>query len=254
MPIRKKSERYFYFICFIIISTLVLPPFFRPAEADENSLRTEIHKQIEYADSLMRVQEIDSAIVIGSEAEVSAQEAFGLYDTTTARIFHRMGVYYYLLAEYIGAMNQWGIAYKIRKQVLGDNHPDVAILLNNMANLKWNTGDYDESERLYRDAIDIWKESLGPDHPDIALSIDGLATLCWSEGRYSEAESLFLNALEIREKAYGPNHEEVATTLNNLAILYDDQGKYDKTEKMYLRALDIWEKTLGENLVLHQQE
>ena len=242
--ISKRTSAVFSF-CLNTALTVILISII--SRADTLPSRQEIHKAINYSDSLMSIQKLDSAIVVADDALAGAQKAFGESDTTTARVLHRLGVYHYLLAEYDDAEDCWRRALKTREAILGEKHPDVALLLNNLGGLYWNKGEYAESESTYARAIEIWGETLGPDHPDQALSIDGLATLYWSLGRYAEAESLFYRALDIREKAYGPFHEDVATTLNNLAILYDDQGKYDKTEEMYLRALDIMEKVLGEN-------
>ena len=247
MPINIVPKKAFIVLKYYLLVGVIILPSAANAQTDMLSARETIHQAINYADSLMSIQELDSALVIGTKALDSAKKVFSGDDTTTARILHRLGVYYYLLAQYDNAEDCWRSALKIRRAILGERHPDVALLLNNLGNLYWNEGKYEESESTYTQAITTWDKAVSADNPDQALSIDGLATLYWSLGRYAEAESLFYRALDIREKAYGPFHEDVATTLNNLAILYDDEGKYNKTEEMYLRALDILEKTLGEN-------
>ncbi|NEO61572.1 MAG: tetratricopeptide repeat protein, partial [Moorea sp. SIO4G2] len=57
-------------------------------------------------------------------------------------------------------------ALKLRKQLLGENHPDVATSLNNLAGLYDNQGRYSEAEPLYRQALKIAVQQLGENHPN----------------------------------------------------------------------------------------
>ena len=49
----------------------------------------------------------------------------------------------------------------IRKKMLGEEHPDVADSLNNLASLYKNQGKYDEAEKMYNEALAIRKKMLG---------------------------------------------------------------------------------------------
>ncbi|NCR10924.1 MAG: tetratricopeptide repeat protein [Microcystis aeruginosa LG13-11] len=53
----------------------------------------------------------------------------------------------------------------MRKRLLGDNHPDVAASLNNLAYLYQSQGRYPEAEPLYLEAINIATQVLGENHP-----------------------------------------------------------------------------------------
>ena len=48
---------------------------------------------------------------------------------------------------------------------LGEEHPDVALSLNNLASLYDSQGKYAEAEPLYRQALEIFEKVLGKDHP-----------------------------------------------------------------------------------------
>ena len=133
----------------------------------------------------------------------------------------------------------------IREKVLGPDHPDVAVSLNNLGVLYQNQGRYDDAEPLYQRALEIREKVLGPDHPDVAMSLDSLGMLYNDQGRYSDAEPLYRRALEICEKVLGPDHPDVANSLNNLGVLYNGQGRYSDAEPLYRRALEICEKVLG---------
>ena len=129
---------------------------------------------------------------------------------------------------------------------LGNEHPDVAMSLNNLATLYYAQGRYVEAEPLYLQALEITKTSLGEAHPDVAMSLNNLASLYKAQGRYVEAEPLYLQALEITKTSLGEAHPDVAKWLNNLANLYSDQGRYVEAEPLYLQALEITKTSLGE--------
>ena len=57
---------------------------------------------------------------------------------------------------------------KIRETKLGEDHPEVAASLNNLAVLYRNTGRYAEAEPLYQRSLKIRETKLGTDHPDVA--------------------------------------------------------------------------------------
>jgi CHAT domain-containing protein len=138
-------------------------------------------------------------------------------------------------------------ALAIRKAQLGDNHPDTATSLNNLAALYRFQGRYSEAEPIYKQALAITKAQLGDNHPDTATSLNNLAELYQSQGRYSEAEPLLKQALAIRKAQLGNNHPDTAQSLNNLAELYHSQGRYSEAEPLLKEALAIWKKQLGNN-------
>jgi tetratricopeptide (TPR) repeat protein len=128
---------------------------------------------------------------------------------------------------------------------LGTGHPDVAISLNNLAELYRNQGRYAEAEPLYQRSLAIKEKTLGKDHPGVATSLNNLAGLYDRQRKYAQAELLYQRSLAIFEKALGKDHPDVATSMNNLAELYDRQRKYAQAEPLYQRSLAIFEKALG---------
>src|SRR6266705_554827 len=56
-------------------------------------------------------------------------------------------------------------ALAIREKALGPDHPDVASLLNNLAELYRAQGRYADAEALFKRSLAIREKALGPDHP-----------------------------------------------------------------------------------------
>ena len=128
----------------------------------------------------------------------------------------------------------------------GEEHPSVALSLNNLAYLYRSQGRYSEAEPLYVEALAMKKRLLGEEHPSVALSLNNLAGLYDSQGRYSEAEPLYVEALAMRKRLLGEEHPSVALSLNNLAYLYRSQGRYSEAEPLYREALEMRQRLLGE--------
>ncbi|WP_130757607.1 CHAT domain-containing protein, partial [Microcystis aeruginosa] len=154
---------------------------------------------------------------------------------------------YGVQARYNEAEPLYNRSLAIRKQQLGDNHPDTASSLNNLAVFYQSQGRYSEAEPLYKQALAIRKQQLGDNHPDTATSLNNLAVFYQSQGRYSEAEPLYKQALAIRKQQLGDNHPLTATSLDNLASLYESQGRYSEAEPLYHRSLAIIKQQLGDN-------
>ena len=131
-------------------------------------------------------------------------------------------------------------ALAISEKALGPDHPDVAVSLNNLADLYDDQGRYADAEPLYKRSLAIWEKALGPDHPNVATSLNNLAALYHDQGRYADAEPLYKRSLAIGEKALGPDHPDVALSLNNLAALFTAQGRYAD-------ALPIVQRTISQN-------
>ncbi len=56
-------------------------------------------------------------------------------------------------------------ALELWKRLLGDEHPDVATSLNNLAELYRSRGRYAEAEPLYKKALKMLEQLLGAGHP-----------------------------------------------------------------------------------------
>ena len=135
---------------------------------------------------------------------------------------------------------------ELRKQQLGEENPDIALSLNNLAVLYYSQGHYNDAEPLYLQALERRKQLLGEEHPDVASSLNNLATLYNSQGRYSEAEPLLVQALKLRKRLLGEEHLDIAKSLNDLAFLYFSQGCYSEAEPLYVQALELKKRLLGE--------
>ncbi len=165
-----------------------------------------------------------------------------------AWLLNQMAIYLYRAkADYTIAEPLYERSLRIYEKVLGEDDPNVATSLNNLAVLYHVQGKYEQAEPLYERSLAIDEKALGKDHPDLAIDLNNLASLYQAQGKYEQAEPLFERSLAFCEYALGKDHPDVASSLNNLALLYDAQGQYEQAEPLYQRSLAIKEKALGKD-------
>ena len=85
----------------------------------------------------------------------------------------------------------------IRKAKHGDDHPDVATTLNNMANVYKNKADFDKALEYYTSALIIKKAKHGDDHPDEADMLDDVGEMYYVQRVYDRAHMSFKSAADI---------------------------------------------------------
>jgi tetratricopeptide (TPR) repeat protein len=91
--------------------------------------------------------------------------------------------------------------------------------LNNLAELKRQTGDFVTAETLFLRSLRISVQTLGKTHSSIPIICNNLALLYEKFGKFAEAESLYQRSLKIREKKLGRDHPKVITLVHKLAAL-----------------------------------
>jgi len=133
-----------------------------------------------------------------------------------------------------------------RSQPLGQEDPNIASPLNNLAELYREQGKYEQAQVLYQRALHIWQHTLGETHPYVAHPLDGLALLYTRQGKYEQAEPLYQRALAIREWQLGQHHPETAQVLYDLALLRQQQGQVGESLSLAERALQICSQSLGD--------
>ncbi len=121
-------------------------------------------------------------------------------ETTWEDLNERAGALYQK-GQYSEAAELAEESLKVAEKKFGDNHPNVALLLNNLARLYYAQGKYDDAEPLYRRSLTISEKALGEDHPNVAMSLENLALLLKKTERDAEAERMEARAKAIRAKA-----------------------------------------------------
>ena len=136
-------------------------------------------------------------------------------------------------------------ALAIRRQALGERHPDTATAYNNLGMLLKSAGDLAGARPYYEQALAIRRDVLGESHPNTAQSLNNLGTLLQAMNDLPGARALLERALAIRQKVLGERHPNTASSLNNLGSLLEAMGDLAGARPFYERALAIWQEVLG---------
>mmetsp|Transcript_29758 Transcript_29758/g.64988 ORF Transcript_29758/g.64988 Transcript_29758/m.64988 type:complete len:633 (-) Transcript_29758:189-2087(-) len=127
----------------------------------------------------------------------------------------------------------------LSERIYGEEHSQVGLALNNLAEVYRNMGRYEDALPLYQQALAISEKLGGKEHHSTALALNNLAQLYRNMGRYSDALPLYKRALGIYQAVHGKEHSYVATCSNNLAGCHRNMGKYDEALPLYQEALAI---------------
>jgi len=166
-----------------------------------------------------------------------------------ATLMGAIGRVYVALGLYDLAQPLLEASLAIRRSHFGDQHPQVAESLHQLATLPYIRGDYKQSEQLYRQSLEMRRRLLGSEHLDVADSLNALAVVLMYKGENDEAEHLAREGLAIRRKLLGNEHPAVAQSLNDLASVLDwvkkDNEENEEAERLYREALAIRRKVFG---------
>jgi serine/threonine protein kinase len=159
-----------------------------------------------------------------------------------ATIRHIIGTAYRNLGEYDRAELHFA-----RAMELAELTQEPTLLLEGLrhwAVMQHDRGDYEEAERLTRQALD-----LCPD--DDALSRArlkrNLSDNLRHQARYTEAEVLALEALETTRRALGDDHESTLGAILNWATLLKQQGRSLEAEPHVQKVLRTRRRVLGDD-------
>ncbi|HBL26923.1 MAG TPA: hypothetical protein DD490_08825, partial [Acidobacteria bacterium] len=108
----------------------------------------------------------------------------------TSRLMNQLGGLFLYKGLYSQAEPLMRRALGIDEGAFGNDHPAVAIRLNNLALLLQDTNRLAEAEPLIRRALAIDEVAFGNDHLDVAIDLNNLALLLKATNRLAEAEPL----------------------------------------------------------------
>ncbi len=111
--------------------------------------------------------------------------------------------------------------------------------LNNMAEVYRQTGQPQQSLRLYEQALPLMRE-VG-DRAGEATTLNNMALVYQQTGQPQQALKLYEQALPLRREM--GNRAGEATTLNGLAYLYQDLNRYTEAEKAFEQSIVLEQQT-----------
>ena len=157
-----------------------------------------------------------------------------------------MALAYKKLHRYEDAAEQYRQAVELSQMTARERPRELAIVLDNFANLYDEQGKLSEGEPLHRRALAVFEKTLPPDSPDVITCRANLAAALDTLGRYDEAAPLYEQSLEAVQN--NPERREMhATLLDNYGGMLARQGKLADSLAKRQQALKFFEESLGPN-------
>ncbi len=133
-------------------------------------------------------------------------------------------------------------AVTLAKRVLPADHPDIAWMLNTLAETKHRRGDQDGAISAVREAREVLTRAYGPHASQVALVMSNEGEYLTALGRPAEALPLFREALADWEAALGPDFRFLAYPLTGLGRALLALGRPGDARAPLERALRLREK------------
>ena len=148
------------------------------------------------------------------------------------------------IADYKMALKYYFKAVKLQKQVLDNDHLDIAASYNNIGYIYECISNYDEALKYYGMSLSIREKVLG-DNSNTATTYNNIASVYDSLGKFKEALTYYNRALEIFRMIVEENDPDMATVYNNIALHYCYLCNFQKAREYFDKALKIDEEVLG---------
>jgi len=200
-----------------------------------SNLVAEISEKVEYEinESLVALQFQDRA------SQILDSVASSLND---------LGDLYRVLGRFQKADSVFQKALTIRREIVGEKHPDYAKSLHSIAELYNMQTYYYEAEPYYQEAIAIYKTaSEEVKHPFYENYLIDLADLYIHTWRYKNAIPLYKEAESLRKILLGDKHPLYVTMMLSLADALEEEHQNQEAEDIFEIQLPILESIFGKD-------
>lgn len=152
-----------------------------------------------------------------------------------AWVYDQQGVYEKAIQCYANAL-------EIYKNALGNDHPDVASLYNNLGLTYSSKGEYQKAIEEYNKALAIFEAKLGSDHPRIATTYNNMGAVLVEMGKVDEADRYIKKAIDIDKKQLGESHPNLVKGYTNYGALMLYKKNYGTAMQHFMWSLRLRHK------------
>jgi len=131
------------------------------------------------------------------------------------------------------------------KQTVGEENPDYANDLANLADLYVQLNRLSAADSLLGRALQIRRKILDPQDAVLAQTYNQIGNVARASGRYQTAVESFQNALAILESAPQKDLLEEARTQSFIANVHGDFGEFSAAESLYTESANLFRQSLG---------
>ncbi|KAJ7927307.1 hypothetical protein B0H13DRAFT_1705172 [Mycena leptocephala] len=134
-----------------------------------------------------------------------------------------------------------------RQQLLGDNHLDTLLAMNELAVTYWKLKEFKKAEELQVVVLEKRKQLLGDDQPGTLVAMGNLANTYHNLKQFTKAEELQVVVLQKRKQLLGDDHPETLRAMALLAVIYWGLKELTKAEELEVIVLEKQKQLLGDD-------
>ncbi|CAG7562668.1 unnamed protein product [Fusarium equiseti] len=185
-------------------------------------------------------QYLTHAIRVGEWAEISGTEI------ETARLFERVSYFLHDRGRWREKESVDSRAWDLRREVLGEKHPDTISSLEGLGVTYFGQGQYAKAQEIAIKVLGFRQEVLGT-HPDTIRAISDLGATYLGQGRYDEAKKLQDEALRLRQEMLGEKHPDTISSMACIGQIYQTLGQYKEAQDIAIQVLELRQEVLGKH-------
>ncbi len=138
-------------------------------------------------------------------------------------------------------------ALNVRRQLLGDLHPDIAESYHNLGYVLEQLGQNGAAQAAYEEALAIRRFVWTDDHRDTVITLSMLGALLMRMGKRDEARGHLEKAVEVANRVLGDGDLVTAVSHTELSKYLEAAGNLEGARTHMRRALAIREAVYGED-------
>jgi len=157
-----------------------------------------------------------------------------------------------LVYQHLGNLAEAGEMYesilKLQEAILGEDHHENVVLINNMAGLKIEQEKFQEADLLFDRCLKILEQqdlTHSQDYVDI-LYMKGLNLMNMSE--YLRAKDFLFRSINLADSVYGSHHKMYATISINMGVLLHKINDSKLAEEYFIRGMNAYQKMVNNRI------
>ena len=213
-----------------------------------------------HADKHLRKDDPEYGICLSSLA--MAYRNAGLYSQCLPLFEQALGIlgdrheyYFFMLNELANVYSNLGqydkakLSYElVLNQIDTSNDADLYIkTINNLAFVYERVGQYERAVQYYQQSLDKQGQLSGKNSAAYGTILSNLGSVLMRMGQYDEALPLLQEALEITGLTLGKGHTFYGNRLSNLGNLFEKMGQDDRALQLLQNAVENAEAALSRN-------
>jgi tetratricopeptide (TPR) repeat protein len=134
---------------------------------------------------------------------------------------------------------------EIRRRVLGEEHANTLISMNNLAVLYGKEGKWAQDEPLLSGAVNVQRRVFGDEHPNTLHFASNLGVVYRLEGKDAQAEAVLTKVVDAQRRVLGEAHPDTLRSMHELGLVYRAEGKSAQAEQLLLQVLEARRRALS---------